>query len=262
MPLARARGARQLRVTRGDAGDPGAARTPSSSKETPGLPRLGWVLAKPYASRALWLLCGCSWQAPAGSRRAPEASQLRAGTAGCVGGCWGGTGGLALVPSVSGARGARAGRDAAAWQSGSRSTSSGAVPAGNGCGLSPHRPGTGTEGQEIQPGQPNPWMASGWMVDAPGRCCSWPGACGIPDPALGIRMWGQPRYPGCELLWVPTHLSARSGCPCAPRRAEGTDGLVPVPIPWSSSRAVAWKIAGVDPRPGAEQSPEQIFPVV
>lgn len=98
MPLARARDARQLRVTRGDAGDPGAARTPSSSKETPGLPRLGWVLAKPYASRALWLLCGCSWQAPAGSRRAPEAAQLRAGTAGCVGGCWGGHRGTGTCP--------------------------------------------------------------------------------------------------------------------------------------------------------------------
>lgn len=266
MPLARARGARQLRVTRGDAGDPGAARTPSSSKENPGLPRLGWVLAKPYASRALWLLCGCSWQAPAGSRRAPEAAQPRAGTAGCVGGCWGGAHGdwhlsppspVPVVPGLAGTlqRG-RAGADPRPRELFPQETA--AVCPHIAPALAQSCAGHGA----LQPGQPNPWMASGWMVDAPGRCCSWPGPCGIPDPASGIRTWGQPRYPGCELLWVPTHLSARSGCPCATWRAEGTDGLVPVPIPWSSSRAVAWKIAGVDPRPGAEQSPEQIFPVV
>lgn len=148
---------------------------------------------------------------------------------------WGGcTEGLSPVPSVSGAHSARAGRDAAAWQSRSRSRSSGAVPAGNGCGLSPHRPGAGTElcrawgspeGEEIQPGQPNPCMVLGWVEDAPGCCCSWPGASGIPDPALGTA----PKSYGC-----PPSSVASQGVP-VPRGAlalSQSPSLGPAPEQW------------------------------
>lgn len=93
-------------------------------------------------------------------------------------------------------------------------------------------------------------------MGAPGWCCSWLADSGIPDPALGSLGVGTAPEPGCEMLWVP--IKCPSGCP----RALWSAGLVPIPIPWPSSRAVAWKAAGVKPRPGAEQSLEQIFPVL
>lgn len=123
---------------------------------------------------------------------------------------------------------ARAGRDAAAWRGGSRSTSSGAVPGGNRCGLHtrlllpacPHiAPGLAHSdaGHRALPRvkETQPWLLSravesldGFeVVDAPGWCCCWPGACGSSEPALGT---GWPWQPGCELQ-VGTH-----GCPSTP----------------------------------------------
>lgn len=152
--------------------------------------------------------------------------------------CWvwrglqgGVTGGLAFVPSISGAHGARAGRDAAAWQSGSSSRSWGAAPAGNGCGLSPPRPGAGTElcrargspeGEQIQPGQPNPWMGLGWMLQA-GVALGWQ-LLASQIQLWGVWAWGQPQSQavkscGCPPSSVPIRVSPWSA------------GLVPIPIP-------------------------------
>lgn len=61
---------------------------------------------------------------------------------------------------------------------------------------------------------------------------------------------GWPRQPGCESQ-VGAHgcpsalallLGAPQGQPCALWRAEGTTGSGLLPMPWSRSRAVAWKI--------------------
>lgn len=57
----------------------------------------------------------------------------------------------------------------------------------------------------------------------------------------------------------PRSSVPRKDSPRALQRAEGTAGSGPLLMPWSGSRAVAWKIADVvEPKLGAER----IFPVV
>lgn len=191
----------------------------------------GQTLHKQGPVAALWLLL-------AEPRQAPEAAQPQAAA---LWGCWGGTGGLALVSSISMptvpglARALQRGRV-------------GPDPHPRDIPSSPHHPGCWHRaelgmGLSRGPGHPA-WAAKswdGWTVDAPGWCCSWPWGSGISDPALGSLDVGT----ACEILWVRTHLSAQSGCPRAARGAEGTTGLVSVPIPRCSSRAVAWKVVGV-----------------
>lgn len=176
-------------------------------------------------------LCGCSVSALlslAGAHRGLEklktlhsSEQALLGLLGPQGSAGGGTRRPALGPTISSTscpavpeamlaavppHGAGAGRDAAAWRGGSRSTSSGAVPGGSCCGLHacllqpacPHvtpRLACGCAGHGALPRakETQPWLLT-WaaksldgfeMADGPGWCCSWLGACGSPEPALG-----------------------------------------------------------------------------
>lgn len=113
----------------------------------------GQALRKRGSVAALWLLLA----EPVGSRRAPEAAQLQAGTAGCVE-LLGGRGGAGPCPLhlwCPQCQGWQGQCSVAGWEQihvpGSCSC----------CGLSPHGPGAGTElgmGLSRGPGQPA-WAA-------------------------------------------------------------------------------------------------------
>lgn len=202
-------------------------------------------------------LCGCSW-GPEKLRRLLSSERALLGVEGAAGGSqddWP-LSPPSLVPTVPGLAGMlQRGKAGAAPGPGElllQETAAVCPHLAPGLALSCAGHGALQRASRSSPGS----QILGWVwVDAPGWCCSWLAASGIPDPALGSLGVGTAPEPGCEILWVPTQLSAHQGVPVE-------RWPCPSPHPWPSSRAVAWKAAGVEPRPGAEQSLQQIFPVV
>lgn len=208
-------------------GTPGTTPAPSSSKVNPGLPRLCWVLAKPCASRALWLLCGCSWQTPQGP---DELQRLLSSKLG-VWGCWGGTGGAGSCPLhrwCPRCQGWQGRCSVAGWEQihvpGSCSC----------CGLSPHHPRAGTElgmGLSRGPGQPARAAKSldGFGMD--GGCC-WPGASGISSLGDSPNIQAVMSY-GCPPTSVPSQgVPVPHGEQRGPLALSQSPSLGPAPEQW------------------------------
>lgn len=89
--------------------------------------------------------------------------------------------------------------------------------------------------KETQPWLPT-WAAKSLdgfeMADAPGWCCSWPGACGSPEPALGNA---QPR--GGPSSWVASSMWAPMGAP--PPRPHSPVSHEGSPVPCRAQRGPA-----------------------